>query len=107
VLRVKPGEKIPVDGSIQEGESTIDESMISGETIPVDKTTGDKVSSGTINGNKTFVMIAEKVGSEHFFHILSKWSILQAGQKLLYRTWLTKFPAILFRLSLAFQLLLL
>jgi len=64
VLRVKPGEKIPVDGSIQEGESTIDESMISGEPIPVDKTTGDKVSSGTINGNKTFVMIAEKVGSE-------------------------------------------
>lgn len=64
ILRVKPGEKIPVDGSIQEGESTIDESMISGEPIPVDKKTGDKVSSGTINGNKTFVMVAEKVGSE-------------------------------------------
>ena len=64
LLRVKPGEKIPVDGSIQEGESTIDESMISGEPIPVDKTTGDKVSSGTINGNKTFVMVAEKVGAE-------------------------------------------
>jgi Cu2+-exporting ATPase len=64
LLRVKPGEKIPVDGSIQNGESTIDESMISGEPIPVDKTPGDKVSSGTINGNKTFVMIAEKVGSE-------------------------------------------
>ena len=64
LLRVKPGEKIPVDGSIQDGESTIDESMISGEPIPVDKKVGDKVSSGTINGNKTFVMIAEKVGSE-------------------------------------------
>jgi Cu2+-exporting ATPase len=64
LLRVKPGERIPVDGSIHEGESTIDESMISGEPIPVDKTVGDKVSSGTINGNKTFVMIAEKVGSE-------------------------------------------
>lgn len=64
LLRVKPGEKIPVDGSIQDGESTIDESMISGEPIPVDKIVGDKVSSGTINGNKTFVMIAEKVGSE-------------------------------------------
>lgn len=63
-LRVRPGEKIPVDGSIQEGESTIDESMISGEPIPVDKKAGDKVSSGTINGNKTFIMIAEKVGSE-------------------------------------------
>ena len=64
LLRVKPGEKIPVDGSIQEGEITVDESMISGEPIPVDKKAGDKVSSGTINGNKTFVMIAEKVGSE-------------------------------------------
>jgi P-type Cu+ transporter len=64
LLRVKPGEKIPVDGSISQGESTIDESMISGEPIPVDKMAGDKVSSGTINGNKTFVMIAEKVGSE-------------------------------------------
>lgn len=64
LLRVKPGEKIPVDGSIKDGESTIDESMISGEPIPVDKKAGDKVSSGTINGNKSFVMIAEKVGSE-------------------------------------------
>src|SRR5690606_12974170 len=64
LLRVKPGEKIPVDGSIKEGESNIDESMISGEPIPVDKTVGEKVSSGTINGNKTFIMVAEKVGSE-------------------------------------------
>ena len=64
LLRVKPGEKIPVDGSILEGESTVDESMISGEPLPVDKKKEDKVSSGTINGNKTFVMIAEKVGSE-------------------------------------------
>ncbi|NII82055.1 heavy metal translocating P-type ATPase [Pedobacter sp. SG908] len=64
LLRVKPGEKIPVDGSIKTGEALIDESMISGEPIPVEKNTGDKVSSGTINGNKTFVMLAEKVGSE-------------------------------------------
>lgn len=64
MLRVKPGEKIPVDGSIKIGEVTIDESMISGEPIPVEKKPGDKVSSGTINGNKTFVMLAEKVGSE-------------------------------------------
>jgi Cu2+-exporting ATPase len=63
-LRVKPGEKVPVDGTITEGESTIDESMISGEPIPVDKKKGDKVVAGTINGNKTFVMHAEKVGSE-------------------------------------------
>ena len=64
LLRVKPGEKIPVDGKITTGESSIDESMITGEPIPVDKKTGDPVISGTINGTKSFVMIAEKVGSE-------------------------------------------
>ncbi len=64
LLRVKPGEKIPVDGSIQEGQAVIDESMISGEPIPVEKNKDDKVSAGTINGNKSFVMITEKVGSD-------------------------------------------
>jgi Cu2+-exporting ATPase len=64
LLRVKPGDKIPVDGKIIEGESAIDESMISGEPIPVDKKIGDAVISATINGNKSFVMVAEKVGSE-------------------------------------------
>src|SRR5690606_23654202 len=64
LLRVKPGEKIPVDGSIKEGEAVIDESMISGEPVPVEKRQGDKVSSGTINGNRSFVMTAEKVGAD-------------------------------------------
>lgn len=64
LLRVKPGDKIPVDGKITEGESSIDEAMITGEPIPVDKKVDDKVIAGTINGNKSFVMIAEKVGSE-------------------------------------------
>ena len=64
LLRVKPGDKIPVDGKITEGHSNIDESMITGEPIPVDKTVNDAVSSGTINGTKSFVMVAEKVGSE-------------------------------------------
>lgn len=64
LLRVKPGDKIPVDGLIKDGSSTIDESMISGEPIPVDKTAGDKVSAGTINGNKSFVMEAQKVGAD-------------------------------------------
>ena len=64
LLRVKPGDKIPVDGKITDGESTIDESMISGEPIPVDKKIDDSVIAGTINGNKSFVMIAEKIGSE-------------------------------------------
>ena len=64
LLRVKPGDKIPVDGKITEGQSNVDESMITGEPIPVDKIVGDNVSSGTINGTKSFVMKAEKVGSE-------------------------------------------
>ena len=64
ILRVKPGEKIPVDGTISEGSTSIDESMITGEPIPVDKQENDQVSSGTINGTKSFLMVAEKVGSE-------------------------------------------
>jgi Cu2+-exporting ATPase len=64
LLRVKPGDKIPVDGMITKGQSSIDESMITGEPIPVDKGVSDTVSSGTINGNTSFVMKAEKVGSE-------------------------------------------
>ncbi|WP_079735927.1 heavy metal translocating P-type ATPase [Salegentibacter salegens] len=64
ILRVKPGDKIPVDGIIENGNSSIDESMITGEPIPVDKAEGDKVSSGTINGNRSFTMKAEKVGEE-------------------------------------------
>lgn len=64
ILRVKPGEKIPVDGTISEGNSNIDESMITGEPIPVEKNLGDKVTSGTINGNGSFLMTTEKVGDE-------------------------------------------
>ena len=64
LLRVKPGDKIPVDGKITQGHSTIDESMITGEPIPVDKNIDDSVSAGTINGTKSFIMVAEKVGSE-------------------------------------------
>ena len=64
ILKVKPGDKIPVDGVITKGETTIDESMITGEPIPVNKSQEDKVSSGTINGNQSFLMKAEKVGSD-------------------------------------------
>lgn len=64
LLRIKPGDKIPVDGIITEGECSIDESMITGEPIPVDKKPGDHVTSGTVNSNTSFVMTAEKVGSE-------------------------------------------
>jgi len=64
ILKVKPGDKIPVDGVIMEGTTSIDESMITGEPIPVNKSVNDKVSSGTINGNQSFLMKAEKVGSD-------------------------------------------
>ncbi|ANF52691.1 ATPase P [Chryseobacterium glaciei] len=64
LLKVKPGEKIPVDGKITEGNSIVDESMITGEPIPVEKTVNDRVSSGTINGNQVLIMKAEKVGDE-------------------------------------------
>jgi len=64
LLRVKPGEKIPVDGIITEGSAIIDESMITGEPMPADKSEGDNVTGGTINGKTSFIMKAEKVGSE-------------------------------------------
>jgi len=63
-LRVRPGEKVPVDGVVLEGSTSIDESMVSGEPIPVAKASGDKVIGATVNGNGSFVMRAEKVGSE-------------------------------------------
>jgi Cu2+-exporting ATPase len=64
ILRVKPGEKIPVDGTITEGGTSIDESMITGEPIPVTKGEGDKVSAGTINGTRSFLMSADRIGEE-------------------------------------------
>jgi len=64
LLRVRPGEKIPVDGAITEGGSTIDESMITGESIPVQKRSGDKVTGATINETGSFVMRAERIGDE-------------------------------------------
>jgi Cu+-exporting ATPase len=63
-LRVRPGEKIPVDGVVLEGASSVDESMISGEPIPVEKTKGDHVTGATLNGTGTLVMRAERVGAE-------------------------------------------
>jgi len=63
-VRVRPGEKVPVDGVIVEGASAIDESMITGEPIPVDKAAGAQVTGGTINGTGGFVMRAERVGSD-------------------------------------------
>jgi Cu+-exporting ATPase len=64
ILRVKPGEKIPVDGEIIEGNSIVDESMITGESIPIEKIAGSKVMGATINGSGGFIMRAVKVGKE-------------------------------------------
>ena len=63
-LRVKPGEKVPVDGSVLEGASHVDESMMTGEPVPVSKHAGDKVTGATINGNGSLLMRADKVGSD-------------------------------------------
>jgi heavy metal translocating P-type ATPase len=63
-LRVRPGEKLPVDGELLEGRSSVDESMISGEAMPVEKTRGSKLKAGTLNQNGTFIMRAEQVGSD-------------------------------------------
>ena len=63
-LRVVPGDKVPVDGVVLEGRSNVEESMITGEPIPVEKTVGDKVIGGTVNGTGSFVMRAERVGSD-------------------------------------------
>lgn len=63
-LRVVPGDKVPVDGSVVEGHSSVEESMITGEPLPVEKSVGDKVTGGTVNGPGSFVMRAERVGSD-------------------------------------------
>lgn len=64
LLRVKPGDKVPVDGRLTEGRSHVDESMITGEPLPVEKAEGSRVTAGTINAQGSFVMRAEKVGSD-------------------------------------------
>src|SRR5579883_1328340 len=64
LLRVRPGERVPVDGVVREGASAVDESMVTGEPLPVDKQAGDKVTGGTLNASGSFVMVAERVGSE-------------------------------------------
>jgi Cu+-exporting ATPase len=63
-LRVRPGERVPVDGRVQEGATSVDESMITGESIPVEKTMGAQVTGGTINGTGGIVMVAERVGRD-------------------------------------------
>jgi Cu+-exporting ATPase len=63
-LRVRPGERVPVDGAVTDGTTTVDESMVTGEPIPVEKAATSKVTGGTVNGTGTFVMEAQRVGSD-------------------------------------------
>jgi Cu+-exporting ATPase len=63
-LRVVPGDKVPVDGEVVEGHSSVEESMVTGEPLPVEKSVGDKVTGGTVNGTGSFVMTAERVGND-------------------------------------------
>lgn len=81
-VSVRPGEQIPVDGVIVGGNTFIDESMISGEPIPVEKKQGDKVLAGTINQNGAFIMTAQKVGKIRCWHRLSAWCRKHRGLKL-------------------------
>jgi P-type Cu+ transporter len=64
LLRVRPGERVPVDGTVREGASAVDESMVTGEPLPVEKQAGDNVTGGTLNASGSFVMVAERIGSE-------------------------------------------
>ncbi|GAV20261.1 Cu+-exporting ATPase [Mariprofundus micogutta] len=64
VLRIRPGEKVPVDGVVTEGESNVDESMVTGEPIPIEKSAGEKLIGATVNGNGSLLMRAEKVGAD-------------------------------------------
>ncbi|MFZ9001403.1 MAG: heavy metal translocating P-type ATPase [Bacteriovoracaceae bacterium] len=81
VIRVKPGEKILVDGKILSGQSHIDESSITGEPVPISKSKGDKVLAGTINGESTFDMKANKVGKDTFLHKVIEYVENAQGSK--------------------------
>ena len=80
-LRVRPGERVPVDGVVREGASAVDESMITGEPMPVEKAPGDRVTGGTLNASGSFVMEAEHVGSETLLaHIVKMVSEAQRSR---------------------------
>lgn len=72
LLRVRPGERVPTDGVVREGQSAVDESMLTGEPMPVEKSVGDKVTGGTLNSSGSFVMVAERVGGDTMLAHIAK-----------------------------------
>ena len=96
IVVVRPGEKIPVDGKIIEGISSIDESMLTGESLPVEKKAGDLVIGATINKFGTFKFEATKVGKDTAFHRLLKWWRMPKAQKLQYKKLQTRFQEYLY-----------
>ncbi len=97
IIKIKPGEKIPVDGEITEGKSSIDESMITGEPVPVEKSEGENVIGGTINGTSTFQMKAQKVGSDTLLSQIIEMVNRPAEQKRLSKILQIKNQAISFQ----------
>jgi Cu+-exporting ATPase len=91
-LRVRPGEKIPVDGVVLEGSSAVDESMITGEPIPVEKHANDRVVGATVNGTGSFVMRAERVGSETLLAQIVQMVAKRNEAARRFRDWPTSFP---------------
>lgn len=106
LLRVRPGEKVPVDGVITEGSSSIDESMLTGEPVPVTKRVGDQVIGATINMNGSLVMRSEKVGSLTVLSQIVQMVSQAQRSKAPMQKWQTKWQDGLFWLSLVFLFLL-
>ena len=73
VLRVRPGDKVPIDGTVTEGRSSVDESMLTGEPVPVEKVAGDRVTGGTLNGTGSFDMRVDRTGAETMLAQSSRW----------------------------------
>jgi len=106
-LRVRPGERVPTDATIEEGESAIDESMITGEPLPVDKAAGDRVTGGTLNGDGALVVRAERVGKDtllaQIVRMVSDAARSRAPvQKLVDRVSAVFVPAVVLAAALAF-----
>lgn len=93
LLRIRPGEKVPVDGIVHEGSSSIDESMLTGEPLPVSKRVGDKVIGATLNTSGALVMRSERIGSTPFYRRSSRWSPRRSVPRHRCNAWPMSLPA--------------